>query len=145
MLIANAVEILLINKILDYLITLRAQTFRIQTDFSLCQQLFTMMATADAHKEPHHWNEPGVNPKLIRTTSVTAFYQTINVETFGWDVNQKHLPLKLLCKSFGTWFDTRALKQLRRKQGPRSPALLDRSDQSTCFHFLKPEECNLWT
>lgn len=70
-------------KAIKYLITLRAQTLRIQTDFSLCQQLFTMMvATADAHKEPRHRNEPGVNPKLIRTTSVTAFYQTINVETF---------------------------------------------------------------
>lgn len=65
------------------MITLKAQTFRIQTDFSLCQQLFTMIAaTADAHKEPRHRNEPDVNPKLIRTTSVTAFYQTINIETF---------------------------------------------------------------
>lgn len=57
------------------MITLRAQTFRIQTDFSLCQQLFTMIAaTADAHEEPRHRNEPDVNPKLIQTTYVTPLF-----------------------------------------------------------------------
>lgn len=71
------------------MITLRARTFRIQTDFSLCQQLSTVIAaTADTHEEPCHRNEPDVNPKLIRTTYVTAFYRTINAETFDRDVNQ---------------------------------------------------------